>query len=889
MQPAPSAGLKIFELFDEISHGHWLTHEYLPAAPPALPNRTVPSRSVRSRTARGLEVRLLGRSGMPPAADGSVDGDAHEQSAPLREAEPAWTDAGREPPSGRTRAVLVAALILAVGIVGSAFLASQWRSNVTNANLQSFDSTSADVSGTLDSKLDTTFGLTRTMRAIATMEPQAGDTRFGQWYSQLRLGASGSSEATAELIQPVTAAGLPAFRRQAEADPAFRALLKGTFQIIPGGKRPVYCLTRAIVGAASASSLYPPLLDYCAAVLPGIGRSPFASLVRTATDSDSSIVTPIPGFKLVAIGAAVYRRGAPLATVSQRRAAMIGVIGTSFDSVALIDSVLARHQSFVLALYHRNAGGALELIGRGGVGAKGASPAYVDVRELGEGWLVAVKGSVPGVSAGTQGLFVLGLGLLVTVLALLLYLVLARSRQRAWGLVGEKTGELEYRALHDPLTDLPNRTLLLDRAEQLLARARRLDVPVTALFVDIDDFKQINDRFGRRAGDEVLRQVGARLKTVLRGSDTVGRLSGDEFVMLVDSAGLDVAPELVAERLLDVLRLPIELPAATLSPVAVTASIGIATGLSVSAEDLLGDADLALYKAKAAGKDGYALFESAMQTAAQDRMHLEMDLGKALETRQLFLVYQPMFDLRDERIVGVEALLRWRHPSNGVIAPDAFIPIAEENGLIIGIGRWVLERACARGAAWQQQGHPLQIAVNVSARQLERAAFVEEVRSALTHSGLDPAALTLEITETVLMRKPDATVHLLTELKALGVRIAVDDFGTGYSSLAYLRQFPVDLLKIDRTFITGLALSSEARALAHTLIRLGQALGLQTLAEGVERDDQVKELRREGCDLVQGFLFARPLSPDAVQRLLESGARREGTFATARALPAARS
>jgi len=787
------------------------------------------------------------------------------------------------------RALLVGGLILVLGVIGSAFLAAEWRSNVTNANRKSFQSTAADVSNTLESKLDTNLDITRTMRAIATMEPGAGDTRFRQWYAQLRLGGSASSGASAELIQPVTAAGLPAFRRQAEADPAFSALLKGTFQIVPPGRRPVYCLTRAIVGASTSSSLYPPLLDYCAAVLPGIGRSPFASLVRTATDTGSSIVTQIPGFKLVAIGAAVYRRGAPLATVAERRAAMTGVIGTSFVAAPLIDPVLAGRQSLALALYHRNPGEPLELIGRGGAGAEGASPAYAEVRELGEGWLVAMKGTVQGVSASTQGLFVLGLGLLVTVLALLLYLVLSRSRQRAWGLVGEKTGELEYRALHDRLTDLPNRSLVLDRADQLLARARRTEDPVTALFVDIDDFKQINDRFGHRAGDEVLRQIGARLKTVLRDSDTVGRLSGDEFVMLVDSTGLDVAPELVAERILDVLRQPIELPPPAPSSVAVTASIGIASGLSVSAEDLLGDADLALYEAKAAGKNGYALFASAMQTAARDRMHLEMDLSEALEAQQLFLVYQPMFDLRDERLVGVEALLRWRHPSDGVIAPDVFIPIAEQNGSIVRIGRWVLERACARGAAWQRDGHRLNIAVNVSARQLERTEFVEEVRSALHHSGLEPATLTLEITETVLMRKPDATVGVLTELKALGVRIAVDDFGTGYSSLAYLRQFPVDLLKIDRTFITGLALSSEAQALAHTLIRLGQALGLQTLAEGVEDADQVRELRREGCDLVQGFLFARPLAPDAVEALLKERAGSAVAAAEQQALPVARS
>jgi diguanylate cyclase (GGDEF)-like protein len=471
-------------------------------------------------------------------------------------------------------------------------------------------------------------------------------------------------------------------------------------------------------------------------------------------------------------------------------------------------------------------------------------------------------------SADAQGLIVLGVGLLVSVLAFLLYRVLSRSRRRAWGLVGEKIDELEYRALHDPLTDLPNRSLILDRAGHALARARRMDVPVSALFVDVDGFKLINDRYGHKAGDEILRQVAARLRTVLRESDTVGRIGGDEFVMLVDLTGLNTAPELVAERILDVLRQPMELASPPRAPVSVTASVGVTSGLPATAEELLEDADLAMCKAKAAGKDGYVLFESAMQTDARDRMQLEMDLAGALQADQLFLVYQPVLDLASGRPVSVEALLRWRHPTRGVIAPDVFIPIAEENGLIVPIGRWVLQQACAQGTAWRRNGYLLDISVNVSAIQLERGEFVEEVRTALRDADLPPAALTLEITETVLMRKPDTTARLLAELKALSLRIAVDDFGTGYSSLAYLRQFPVDSLKIDRTFIKGLALSREAHALTHTLIQLGKALDLQTLAEGVEHDSQVHELQREGCDLAQGFLFARPLTPDAVEHFL---------------------
>jgi diguanylate cyclase (GGDEF)-like protein len=763
-------------------------------------------------------------------------------------------------------------LIVIIGVVASAFLADRWRASAVDANKTAFTSAATDLSRTLEAKLAANIALVRTIRSIATMEPNAGEARFRQWYRQLQLGAPAFTGSGAELIQPVPAARLGAFRRYAKSDPAFRGLLLGDFQIVPPGKRPAYCLARAIVGPAGASNLYPPLLDYCAPVLPGIGRSPFATLFHAAASGGSTVVTPIPGFSLVALGEAVYRRGAPLQTNSQRRAAFTGVIGTSFDSAALLRSLLGDHHALRLALYHRNLASPLVSIGHAG-SAQPASSGYSQRRDFGQGWVLQTTGTVDHpVAADTQGLVVLGVGLLLTLLSFLTYRVLATSRRRAWGLVGEKTGELAYRALHDRLTDLPNRALVLDRAEQILARARRLDVRVTALFVDIDDFKQINDRFGHHVGDEVLRQVGARLKTILRDNDTVGRLSGDEFVMLIDSIGLNASPELVAERILDVLRAPFELPGSNQAPVHMTASIGIATGLPASAEDLMQDADLALYKAKAGGKNSFALFETAMQTAAQDRMKLEVDLADALDEQQLYLVYQPMLDLEHERVVGVEALLRWRHPQSGVIPPDAFIPIAEENGLIVPIGRWVLEHACAQGAAWQRQGHQLTIAVNVSARQLERPEFVEEVSSALGTNGLAPERLTLEITETVLMRKPDFTASLLNDLKALGVRIAVDDFGTGYSSLAYLRQFPVDSLKIDRTFITSLARSSEAHALTHTLIQLGKALGLATLAEGVEEHAQVRELQLEGCNLAQGFLFSRPLSPEALVHFLEERA-----------------
>ncbi|HEX4482560.1 MAG TPA: bifunctional diguanylate cyclase/phosphodiesterase [Solirubrobacteraceae bacterium] len=760
-----------------------------------------------------------------------------------------------------------------VGVAASVLLADRWRASVLRSNKAAFHSTATDLGRTLSAKLDSNSALLRATRAIATIDPNAGETRLTAWYRQYSRGATGSPGAAAELIEPVPASRLAAFGRTVEGEPAFRALLTGPFKITPAGVRSRYCLARAIVGPAGiGSNLYPPLLDYCAPTLPGIGRSPFATLFNSAATTGTTIVTAIPGFALTAVGAAVYRLGTPLVTAPERRRALTGVVGVSFNSDTLIRSLLVGHDSLALTLYHRNVGGPLTLVGRADARAGGGapSPSYSQRRDLGEGWLLATSGTADHAAwADGQGLIALLIGLLITLLLLLVYRVLSVSRRRAWGLVGEKTGELAYRALHDPLTDLPNRSLVLDRAGQVLARARLLGVTVTALFVDIDGFKQINDRFGHQAGDEILRQVGARLKTVLRDNDTVGRLGGDEFVMVIDSIGVNALPELVAERILDVLRQPFELPAPATAPAILTASIGIATGLPANAEALLLDADLALFKAKAIGKNGYALFESAMQTDAQHRMRLELDLADALEAKQFSLVYQPMLDLHSERVVGVEALLRWNHPSAGLVRPDVFIPIAEENGLIIPLGQWVLEQACAQGAAWRAKGHALNISVNASARQLERPEFVDEVGATLAQTGLDAKALTLEITETVLMRKPDATAQLLARLKTLGVRIAVDDFGTGYSSLAYLRQFPVDSLKIDRTFITGLTRSSEALALAHTLIQLGKALGLQTLAEGVEESEQVRELQREGCDLAQGFLFARPMAPDALEAFLD--------------------
>ena len=441
-----------------------------------------------------------------------------------------------------------------------------------------------------------------------------------------------------------------------------------------------------------------------------------------------------------------------------------------------------------------------------------------------------------------------------------------------WDLSERKALEerLRHQVFHDALTGLPNRVLALDRAEQMLARARRHSLPMAALYVDLDGFKNVNDGFGHAAGDELLRIIAARLASVVREGDTAARLAGDEFVVLVEGSALDGGAELVAERLLEVLRVPYEIDAMAGGPLSITASIGVALGQRETAEELLRDADVALYEAKRAGRNRYMVFESSMQTDAHDRLTLEMDLAEALDRDELFLLYQPTFDLQSERVIGVEALLRWRHSSRGIVLPDQFIPIAEASELIIPIGRWVLQEACRQAAAWHAAGHPIGMSVNISARQLDRDDLIDDVRSAVEHSGLDPVELTLEVTETTLMRDPDAAATRLLALKALGVRIAIDDFGTGYSSLAYLSQFPVDALKIDRSFIDGIASSKASTALIHTLVQLGKAMNIETLAEGIEDTAQLQALQREQCDRGQGFLFARPLSAAAVEEFLDA-------------------
>jgi diguanylate cyclase (GGDEF)-like protein len=421
---------------------------------------------------------------------------------------------------------------------------------------------------------------------------------------------------------------------------------------------------------------------------------------------------------------------------------------------------------------------------------------------------------------------------------------------------------------HDTLTCLPNRTLIRDRLHQMLLRSRRDQHLIAAFLVDLDNFRSVNDNLGHQAGDEVLKAVAARLSGVLRLSDTIGRPGGDEFAILAEGLSLSAGPELLAERLLEVLREPFRVEGFDDIPISVSASIGIAANDGDEPDDLLRDAAIALCQAKARGRNCHVLFKPEMKTAAMERLELEADLREALQENQFFLLYQPIFELDSVGVCGVEALLRWRHPVRGIVDPESFMPVLEETGLIVLVGSWLLKQACRRAAAWHRLGHHLTMSINISTRQLEEEHLVDQVREVLSATALEPRSLVISVAEPGLMKDIDSTVRRLRELKELGVLIAVDDFGTGYSSLARLRQVPIDSIKIDRSFVAAMGDSPEANSSVHALVQLGRTLGMETLAEGIEQGWQLASLQSEHCRFGQGSLFSQPIAPEALEAIL---------------------
>jgi diguanylate cyclase (GGDEF)-like protein/PAS domain S-box-containing protein len=426
--------------------------------------------------------------------------------------------------------------------------------------------------------------------------------------------------------------------------------------------------------------------------------------------------------------------------------------------------------------------------------------------------------------------------------------------------------ELTRLAFHDPLTNLPNRSLFMDRLQHALERANRHAAPIAVMFLDLDNFKVVNDSLGHKAGDQLLVQVSQRLIGCLRTADTAARLGGDEFTVLLEDLSSAADALVVADRIAERLNAAFELDG---REVFVTASVGIAvsTGPDDTAESLIRTADLAMYQAKTSGKARYAVFDPEMNDRAWQRLEIETDLRHALDRGEFVLHYQPIVDLASGRIEELEALIRWQHPTRGIVPPNAFIPIAEETGLIVPIGRWVLEQACEQLRGWGNSD--LVISVNLAARQFQDPQLLSDVARVLARTGIAPRQLKLEITESAAMHDAAATEATLRQLKALGVGLAIDDFGTGYSALSYLKRFSVDTLKVDRSFVNGIGHNTDDTAIVSAIVALARTMGLEVTAEGVETADQREHLRVLGCNRGQGYYFARPRDRAEVSGLLD--------------------
>jgi diguanylate cyclase (GGDEF)-like protein len=433
--------------------------------------------------------------------------------------------------------------------------------------------------------------------------------------------------------------------------------------------------------------------------------------------------------------------------------------------------------------------------------------------------------------------------------------------------------ELSHRAFHDPLTGLPNRAMLLDRLETALARTRRSGRQIALIFCDLDNFKVVNDTLGHEAGDELLISVANRLQSTIRPGDTSARLGGDEFVVLLEDLDRPDDAHSVASRVIEQMRAPF-----LLGGQEVFISVSIGAKVSVSStdqpDDLLRDADAAMYRAKANGKGRYEIFDAVTDRVDPDRLQLETDLRWAIERDELRVYYQPIWHLATRRMVGVEALVRWQHPERGLLAPGRFVPLAEQIGLILPIGRFVLTQACRDAMSWHLRypgPAPLRMSVNLSTRVFERPELIDDIGATLRETGLDPSLLNLEITETVMMRQVERTHTELHKLKELGVKLSVDDFGTGYSSLAYLRRFPINTVKVDRAFVEHLGQDPEDTAIVGAIVTLARTLQLEVVAEGIETADQLAHLLNLGCDYGQGFYFARPVPANVIEALLAEG------------------
>ena len=787
---------------------------------------------------------------------------------------------------------LVVVFVMLAGLGVSAVSSWAWYAYTSSQGRQASASSLGNVKSILGTSLDRDTDLLTTVNADVTTNSELTNASLVAILSELNLAQHYPGSVAFTYVENVSRAGLARFDTATKRDPPLGVATGKALPLPSRNGRAGYCLTRlvAIELLPGEGLLKNLLLSWISPYLSAnfnFCATPFENLfdtsARTGIPSASSLVglvrARLPGmpaippvllsfvahFPIFIEISPVYPGGRVPLTVRARTRDLTGWTLGVFDANEILNPALANEHGVSLTLTYTGKEGEPTVLAHAGQPLAGAVVQKLTF-PADPGWAIEVAVSTPsgGPSPALQALAVFFGTLAVTLLLVGLLSLLVRSRRSALELVEQRTAELRHQALHDSLTGLPNRSFINEKAHQLLGRAHNEGMRFAVFFIDLDDFKKVNDTLGHNTGDELLRAVAGRLSASVRDCDTVGRLGGDEFVVLaeVPDEGLDV----LAERLLAVLREPFTLGSAK-TEFLTSASIGIAAGLYDSPEELLRDADTAMYRAKSMGKNCHMFFRREMHEALRNQLTMDRELSDAFASQQFFLAYQPIVDLATGLPNGFEALLRWRHPRRGLVSAADFIPSLESSNLIVDVGRFVLMEACYQAKSWSALGPAVGVSVNVGARQLHYEVFVDHVREALETATLDPGYLTLEVTESMLMIEPKTTARHLSALSDLGVHISIDDFGTGYASISYLREFPVDILKIDQSFVSRLLISADTNLL-DALVQFGNSLGLVTVAEGIEEMSQLKHLKHQGCDWGQGFLFSKPLPPEDIAHVI---------------------
>jgi diguanylate cyclase (GGDEF)-like protein len=814
-------------------------------------------------------------SPVAPLLDPQGDGAASATTPPS----PSWPGRLRDLTRGR-RAVwaAVAALCVAAGAVGSLLGAhAVARTDAAKAG-QAFPRTSSGISSTLKLAIQHDEDILISASTFFAGNATASAAEFNVWvkwaqmlrrYPELqRLGlvtlvrapeiAAFQARITGHAVKPTvsTAARSPFTSRVAKPLTATVLPAAVGLRVVPAGTRPFYCLAAVELARAHVRRA-PAGLDYCARTpaLLSSRDSALSSYARTSVGTSQALAIETP----------VYKGNLPPAGLVSRRGALVGWLREVLLPGVVMQQALRGHPGYAVRLRYKAHGS--NVVFSSGSTQPGAQSSTVNLHN---GWTVRTFGPPPataGVLTDRNALALLIGGAIVSLLLGLLAFLLGGGRAPARP---PKARELPHADLYDPLTGLPNRALMMDRAERMLARAtRQSGLLVGALFIDIDWFRDVNEKLGQDAGDELLSIVAERLDAVVRSHDTVGRLGGDEFVVLVESAARGARLDSLARRVIESLHKPVQLEGFGPS-FALTASIGVAFGRYATPEDLLRDAELALRAAQTAGRDRYTLFNANMRSVIEGRGVLEAELNTALQEKQFFLLYQPIYDLRARTVTGFEALLRWRHPKQGILAPEDFVPLAEEAGLIVPIGRWALEEACTRAAAWNVASHRVGMFVEVSPSQLNRDGFATDVRRALQQSGIEPSLLTLEIAETTVMRDKETVGARLQEIHDLGVRLAVDDFGSGYAEQSDLQRMPLDFLKVDRSSLAASEDEEYRSWLLQAILIIGRELSLTVIATGIQTHEQLRAVQVMGCTMAQGSFMGVPGPADGVESVLQA-------------------